>query len=79
MIYCHNLGDSDQAAKQICHLRSLGFTWKGISDLFGISRMTMFRMRSDLGLTDDCKFSQITDSELKSLVLNMNFQTVVKL
>ena len=71
VIYCHNLGDSDQAAEQICHLRSLGFTWKEISDLFGISRMTMFRMRSDLGLTDDCKFSQITDSELKSLVLNI--------
>ena len=28
-------------------------------------------MRNDLGLTDDCKFLQITDTELKSLVLNI--------
>ena len=32
VIYCHNLGDSDQAAEQISHLRSLGFTGKQISE-----------------------------------------------
>jgi hypothetical protein len=27
--------------EQICHLRSIGFTWASIADIFGISRMTI--------------------------------------
>ena len=58
--------------EQICHLRSIGFSWTEISDLFGVSRMTLYRMRQLMGLTNDmCKFSDVSESDLKDLILQI--------
>ena len=56
----------------ICHLRSIGFSWTKISDLFGVSRMTLYRLRQLMGLKNYmCKFSDVSQSEIKDLILQI--------
>ena len=55
--------------EQLCHLRTLGFKWEEIAKMFGISRMTLYRRRMELGLTEEAHFSDISDSDLRILVL----------
>ena len=59
--------------EQICHLRSIGFSWTKISDLFGVSRMTLYRLRQLMGLKnyDMCKFSDVSESDIKDLILQI--------
>ena len=38
---------------QLVYLRSLGFKWAQIADIFGTSRMTIYRRRRDLGLLNE--------------------------
>ena len=56
---------------QICHLRTLGFKWETIAKLFEISRMTLYRWRKELGITDYTRFSNISDFHLKSLIVSI--------
>ena len=36
--------------EQLQYLRSLNFSWTQISDLLGVSRMTVYRKRRDFGM-----------------------------
>ena len=38
--------------EQIVYLRELGFTWRDVSTMLGISRMTLFRKRKLAGISD---------------------------
>ena len=38
--------------EQLRYLRSLNFSWTQISDLLGVSRMTLYRKRRDFGMDD---------------------------
>jgi hypothetical protein len=49
---------------QICHLRSIGFTWTSISQLLGISLSTLYRRQMEENLTNDLRLSDITNDEL---------------
>ena len=50
--------------EQVHHLHSYGFSWKSISQLLGISQSTLYRRRKEAGITDELKFSDISDEEL---------------
>ena len=56
--------------EQLIFLRELRFTWSTIAVMFGVSRRTMYNIRSNLGLvgTEFTGFSDITDDDLKSIV-----------
>ncbi len=56
---------------QLLYLRSLGFKWAQIADIFGTSRMTIYRRRRDLGLLNEDRFLDISDLDLKDLVLSI--------
>jgi hypothetical protein len=49
---------------QICHLRSIGFTWMSISQLLDISLSTLYRRQMEENLTNDLRLSDITNDEL---------------
>lgn len=53
---------------QILALREIGFSWTKISNLLGISRITLYRRRNELGLQEQCNFSDISDQELDVFV-----------
>ena len=54
--------------EQITFLRDLRFSWTQIASLFGVSRRTLFNMRSEYGLPADHDFSDISNMELRSYV-----------
>ena len=56
--------------EQLLFLYELRLTWTNIAAMYGISRRTMYNIRSELGLTQiDCpRFSTISDVELVSVV-----------
>lgn len=56
--------------EQLVFFRELRFTWTKIASMFGISRRTMYNIRSELGLTESQfpRFSVISDNDLKSIV-----------
>ena len=56
---------------QVCHLRSLGIKWGEIADLFGVSRMTLYRKRSEAGILDNFTFSSISCEELQGILENI--------
>lgn len=43
----------DVDTEQVIYLRELGFTWKEVSTILGISRMTLYRKRKKAGISDD--------------------------
>ena len=56
--------------EQLVFLREIRFTWSAIAVMFGISRRTMYNIRSEFGLIDTefAGFSDVTDVQLKSLI-----------
>jgi len=50
------------------NLRGLGFTWKKISEMLGISRWTLYRRMQECGVDSASNFSVLTDEELDSKV-----------
>ena len=46
--------------EQIIYLREIGFTWKEVSTMLGISRMTLYRRRKQAGITDNNRYFNIT-------------------
>ena len=53
---------------QLEYLRSLNFSWSQIAELLGVSRMTIYRRRRDLGIVDIGDTRRISDVELRSLI-----------
>ena len=55
--------------EQLRYLRSLHFTWSQISELLGVSRMTVYRRRRDFGMDDfDEATRSISNNELERLL-----------
>ena len=56
--------------EQILFLRELRFTWTKIALMYGVSRRTMYNIRSDLGLIGSqfSGFSNISDDDLKLVI-----------
>ena len=54
--------------EQITFLHVLRFSWTQIASLFGVSRQTLFTMRSEYGLPTDHEFNDISNMELRSYV-----------
>jgi AraC-like DNA-binding protein len=66
-------GDPGRPAIQIScemieNLRGLGFTWKKIADILGVSRWTLYRRMRECGVSSASNFSSLTDEELDSKV-----------
>lgn len=54
------------SVEQLRYLLSLNFSWTQISELLGVSRMTVYRRRRDLGMDDfDEAIRYISDNELR--------------
>ena len=49
-------------------LRGIGFPWIKIADMFGVSRWTISRCVREYGLQDMQEFSDLSDTDLDSLV-----------
>lgn len=43
----------DITREQLVYLASMSFTWMGIANLLGVSRMTIYRRRVEYSLTED--------------------------
>ena len=56
------------SAQQIEGLRELGFSWSKISTLLGVSRITLYRRRQQLGITTDDNYSAISNVDLDAVV-----------
>lgn len=54
--------------EQIRLLRTLCFSWVSIAQIFGVSRMTLYRKRVALGIIGEERFSEITEYDLKSVI-----------
>jgi len=56
--------------EQLLFLRELRLTWTTIAAMFGVSRCTMYNIRSEFGLvgTEYTVFSEISDEDLKTAV-----------
>lgn len=53
--------------EQLEYLCSLNFSWSEVSRILGVSRMTVYRRRRDLGIVDSLQTSrQITDTDLRA-------------
>ena len=57
-------------SKQVVFLRELCFTWTNIAQLYGISRRTLYNIRSYYNMTGDefSAFTQISDDDLKQTI-----------
>ena len=53
--------------EQIHHLRSIGLSWKAISQVLGVSQSTLYRRRVEANMTENCRFSDISDDDLLKL------------
>lgn len=55
--------------EQLEYLRSLNFSWTHIAELLGVSRVTIYRRRRELGMVDNNGIERsISDTELQSLL-----------
>ena len=55
-------------SEQIVYLRDLGFSWNKIADIFGVSRMTLFRRRREYGFSNESQHTDISHLQLCRLV-----------
>lgn len=54
---------------QLLYLQDLQFKWNDIAKMFGISRMTLYRRRKELGLLDTHpRYSSVSDNQLRTYV-----------
>ena len=54
--------------EQLLHLCSLNFYWTRSAELLGVSRVTLFRRRRELGINDSDVLRTMDDNELRSFV-----------
>lgn len=57
--------------ESLLYFRNIGFTWKDISELFLVSRWTVWRRVKELGIEKFTGYSDINDDELDSIVLKI--------
>ena len=74
--YCASLTPSvppqprfDISREQLQYLHSMSFTWVQISELLGVSRMTIYRRRQDYGMGNDP--SEDITNELREVLQEM--------
>ena len=53
---------------QIESLREIGFSWTKVAQMIGVSWVTLYRRRQELGLSEMYSYSTITDAELDAVV-----------
>ena len=52
---------------QLLYLQDLQFKWNDIAKMFGISQMTLYRRRKELGLLDTHpRYSSVSDNQLRT-------------
>ena len=54
--------------EQLVYLRSLRFSWVDISNLLGVSRMTVYRRRVEFDLVDDDATTDVDDGTLTGII-----------
>ena len=62
--------------EKIQFLRELNFTWTKIADIFGVSRRTLYNIRSEFGMVDEQRFVRISDHDLCYLVERICLRSV---
>ena len=60
----------DIGGDQLQYLSGMGFSWANIARLLGVSRMTVYRRRRELGMTTD-ELSPISDEQLERQLTEM--------
>ena len=60
----------DISREQLQYLRSMSFTWVQISEILGVSHMTIYRRRQEYGMMENPS-GNITDSELREVLQQM--------
>ena len=57
-------------SEQLVYLRELRFTWTNIAQMYGISRRTLYNIRSHYNMTraEFSAFTQISDEDLKQVI-----------
>ena len=60
----------DIGQDQLEYLSGLGFSWADIARLLGVSRMTIYRRRQELGMTDD-QLTLLSDDQLQRELVAM--------
>ena len=55
---------------QLQYLSAMGFSWADVARLLGVSRMTVYRCRRQLGMTTD-ELSSISDEQLEQELITM--------
>jgi hypothetical protein len=53
---------------QIESLREIGFSWTKIAELIGVSRVTLYRRRRELGIGEQHNYSELTDVQLDAVI-----------
>ena len=53
---------------QIESLREIGFSWTKLAQMIGVSWVTLYRRRQELGLSEMHSYSTITDAELDAVI-----------
>ena len=56
---------------QIEGLQELGFSWSKIATMIGVSRTTLYRRRSELGIDKGEAFNQMEDHELDQIIASI--------
>ena len=59
--------------EQLEYLRSLSFSWNDISDMLGVSRMTIYRCRRDFNMIDDAQ-QTLTDHQLRAIITELRLE-----
>ena len=57
----------DISKEQIQYLRSMSYTWVQISEILGVSHMTIYRRRQEYGMVEN-PGGNITDNELREVL-----------
>ena len=52
-------------------LRGLNFKWTKISDILGVSRSTLYRRLDEAGVSQQCRYTNITDEQLDRVMLHI--------
>ena len=63
----HCVSDLACGEEQLRHLRSIGFTWVAIAQIFGVSHMTLYRRCIQLGIIGEDKFTDVSDFDLMNI------------